>query len=337
MTVVEEEEPTFGINTASRMTGIPVDTLRVWERRYDAVMPRRTADNKRRYTATDIARLRLFKNLVELGHSIGTVARLPLDALNERLQVHADLQMPPGNPGGETERPTRVLVYGDELPYLVDTWTEALTRLDILGTYTIYADFEREASLQRPEVLVVQFPSLLGDIESKCRALMQKSGAALTVVVYTYAPGRVLERINQQGMIALRTPVTPDSLEQVCRLPVSLDRSVIGQIMAIPDDAPIPPRRFTPENLATVVSLADRVRCECPQHLADLIQRLGSFEAYSADCENQNMEDALLHAHLNQMAGRARSLVEEALERWLQHESIALNPDTETRSSTESG
>lgn len=333
MTVVEEEEPTFGINTASRMTGIPVDTLRVWERRYDAVMPRRTADNKRRYTATDIARLRLFKNLVELGHSIGTVARLPLDALNERLQVHADMQNPSSSGGGEAEHRTRVLVYGDELPYLVDTWTAVMSRLDILGTHTIYADFEREASIQRPDVLVVQFPSLLGEIESKCRALMQKSGAGLTVVVYTYAPGRVLERLNQQGMIALRSPVTADCLEQVCRLPVSLDRSIIAQVTTIPDEVPVPPRRFNPENLATVVSFADRVRCECPQHLVDLIQRLGSFETYSADCENRNLEDALLHAHLNQMAGRARSLVEEALERWLQCENIELNPDSETPSS----
>jgi DNA-binding transcriptional MerR regulator len=325
MTAVKEEEPTFGINTASRMTGIPVDTLRMWERRYDAVMPKRTADNKRRYTTTDIARLRLFKNLVELGHSIGTVARLPLDALNERLQVHADMQTPVRNCNGtEADDKTRVLVYGDELPFQVQLWKDTFTQVDIIGTYTIYADFEREAMTQCPQVLVAQFASLHGDIESRCRELMQKSGATLTVVVYGYAPGRVLERLNQQGMVALRSPVTADSLEQTCRLSVSLDRAMLSQLTAEADETVVLPRRFTPENLVAVATQADRVRCECPQHLVDLIQRLTAFEVYSADCENRNLEDALLHAHLNQMAGKARNMAEDALERWLQCENIRL-------------
>ncbi|MGI9211433.1 MAG: MerR family transcriptional regulator [Methylococcaceae bacterium] len=328
MTVVEEEEPTFGINTASRMTGIPVDTLRMWERRYDAVMPKRTADNKRRYTASDIARLRLFKNLVDLGHSIGSVARLPLDALNERLQIHADMQEPSGDFGMETESKIHVLVYGDELPYQVSAWTEQFNQLDIIGTHSVYADFEQAAYRRPVDVLVVQCPSLHGDTEIKCLDLMQKSGAVSMVVVYTYAPSRVLERLHQQGMVALRTPVTAESLEQACRLAVNQDSSMPSlkhnPWAVITEEAPIPARRFSSEHLSAVTMLSDRVRCECPLHLVDLIQRLAAFEAYSADCENRNLEDAVLHAHLNRMAGRARSMAEEALERWLLTENVQL-------------
>lgn len=331
MTLVEEEEPTFGINTASRMTGIPVDTLRMWERRYDAVMPKRSADNKRRYTSTDIARLRLFKNLVELGHSIGTVARLPIDALNERLQVHADMQTPFMVPIPDEESKTRVLIYGDELPFQVKAWTEALSMLDISGTHTIYTDFEKEALTQQPEVLVVQFPCLQSSTEAKLRELMQRTTVQLMVVVYTYAPSPVLDRLNQQGIVTLRTPITAENLEQACRSTATSDRERYSGLSRSEDDEPIPPHRFSSENLAAVVLLADRVRCECPQHLVDLIQRLSAFEIYSAECENRNIEDALLHARLNRMAGKARSMAEDALSCWLQNENIQLPGDSGDR------
>ncbi len=328
MTLVEEEEPTFGINTASRMTGIPVDTLRMWERRYDAVMPKRSADNKRRYTTTDIARLRLFKNLVELGHSIGTVARLPMDALSERLQVHADLQTPAQAAATDLEQKTGILVYGEELPFQVRGWAESMTQLDIIGTHTLYAEFEKDALTQKPDVLVIECPSLLHETETRFKELMSRSTAQLVVLLYTYAPGDVLDRLNQQGMLALRAPVTAETLERACRLPVSLDRELTQMLVRTPHTAePIPPRRYSGEHLTRVMLLADRIRCECPQHLVELIQRLGAFESYSAECENRNLEDALLHAHLHQMAGKARGMAEDALGRWLQTERIDLSED----------
>lgn len=74
--------PTRGSSARSRIgqvasaTGIPVETLRVWERRYQVVTPERGPRGGRLYTDAHIARLRRIKQLVERGHPIGQVAGL---------------------------------------------------------------------------------------------------------------------------------------------------------------------------------------------------------------------------------------------------------------------
>ena len=47
------------ISELSRRVGMPSDKLRVWERRYGLLSPRRTAGNIRLYSAVDEARVRL--------------------------------------------------------------------------------------------------------------------------------------------------------------------------------------------------------------------------------------------------------------------------------------
>jgi len=66
----------YPIRAVARMTGLSVDTLRAWERRYEAVVPGRDGRG-RAYTDHDVARLRLLADLVGRGHAIGTIATLP--------------------------------------------------------------------------------------------------------------------------------------------------------------------------------------------------------------------------------------------------------------------
>jgi DNA-binding transcriptional MerR regulator len=65
----------YPIRAVSKLTGIAIDTLRAWERRHRAVTPVRD-DRGRVYTDADVARLRLLRDAVERGHSIGRVAAL---------------------------------------------------------------------------------------------------------------------------------------------------------------------------------------------------------------------------------------------------------------------
>ena len=65
----------YPIRVVSKLTGIGIDTLRAWERRYGAVTPARD-DRGRLYTDADVARLRLIHQAVSSGHSVGRVARL---------------------------------------------------------------------------------------------------------------------------------------------------------------------------------------------------------------------------------------------------------------------
>ena len=76
---VQEQEQGQGqgrypIRVVARLTGIPIDTLRAWERRYQVVEPARD-DRGRLYDDVDLRKLKLLKRLVERGHAIGRIAR----------------------------------------------------------------------------------------------------------------------------------------------------------------------------------------------------------------------------------------------------------------------
>lgn len=57
------------------MTGVSIDTLRAWERRYGAVTPVRDGRG-RVYTDTDVRRVMLLRDAVANGHAIGRVANM---------------------------------------------------------------------------------------------------------------------------------------------------------------------------------------------------------------------------------------------------------------------
>ena len=71
----------YPIRAVSKQTGISIDTLRAWEKRYQVVTPLRD-ERGRLYTEADLHRLRLLNAAVEKGHAIGRLATLS----NEDLQ-----------------------------------------------------------------------------------------------------------------------------------------------------------------------------------------------------------------------------------------------------------
>lgn len=66
----------FSIKAVAQATGLSVETLRAWERRYDVVAPIRDGSGRRTYSAADVARLRLLRSAIELGHTISRLAPL---------------------------------------------------------------------------------------------------------------------------------------------------------------------------------------------------------------------------------------------------------------------
>jgi len=71
------DEAKYRVGMVSKMTGLSTHALRMWEKRYAAVVPKRTEAGGRLYTDADVERLRLLHKLVESGHSIGGIAKLP--------------------------------------------------------------------------------------------------------------------------------------------------------------------------------------------------------------------------------------------------------------------
>lgn len=62
------------IQEVARKSGLSVDVVRAWERRYAAVRPARLPNNRRRYSSEDLRRLILLREAVAGGHAISRVA-----------------------------------------------------------------------------------------------------------------------------------------------------------------------------------------------------------------------------------------------------------------------
>ena len=78
-----ELEPRHPIQVVARRTGLSTDVIRVWERRYGAVTPERSASSRRLYSDADIARLQLLQQATQSGRRISDVATLADDELRQ--------------------------------------------------------------------------------------------------------------------------------------------------------------------------------------------------------------------------------------------------------------
>ncbi len=78
----------YPIRAVAKLTGLPLDTLRAWERRYQAVTPSRDG-RQRLYSDADVARLKLLGQVVASGHAIGRAATLSDGELRALLDTHA--------------------------------------------------------------------------------------------------------------------------------------------------------------------------------------------------------------------------------------------------------
>ncbi len=80
------------MRVVTRRTGISAELLRVWERRYGLVKPARTQTGRRLYSDAEIERLHLLYRATLGGRSIGAVAALPNDTLDELLRQDAEAE-----------------------------------------------------------------------------------------------------------------------------------------------------------------------------------------------------------------------------------------------------
>ncbi|OBH92315.1 helix-turn-helix transcriptional regulator [Mycobacterium sp. E2733] len=65
----------YGISVAAELSGIPVQSLRLYER-YGLVTPARSNGGTRRYSADDLARLKRISELVGAGINLAGIARI---------------------------------------------------------------------------------------------------------------------------------------------------------------------------------------------------------------------------------------------------------------------
>jgi len=91
------------IKIAAQRTGLSPHVIRIWERRYEAIKPQRTASKRRLYGETDIDRLILLRRATETGHAIGQIAHLEDETLHQLIDAECDNDAPATSPATRLE------------------------------------------------------------------------------------------------------------------------------------------------------------------------------------------------------------------------------------------
>lgn len=84
---ISKDPSKLAIAAVERETGLPKDTLRMWERRYGFPQPERDEHDERLYPADQVEKLRLLKRLVDQGLRPGKLIEASIEALGEMLRT----------------------------------------------------------------------------------------------------------------------------------------------------------------------------------------------------------------------------------------------------------
>ncbi len=334
-TSVSSDQPRYRSGAVARIAGIPVSTLRIWERRYQVIGPSVTESGHRLYTGADIERLLLIRQLIGLGHAVGTLARLPTPALQDIADARAALALPaaplPARP--------RAALLGLGLPrrlagcalQRVATWAD-LAGAEAAANPPLPADSDGPTVSPLADLLVAEMATLQPESADRLLRLMRQLGVRRSVVVYGFGAESAAQRLRDVGCRLQRAPLADTDLRALVDEALAALRPGTGVALAsAPIDATsvlattrVPDRLFDDEALAQLVAASNKVACECPRHLAELVQQLAHFETYSAECLQRSPSDDFLHADLMQVAGTARAMMEAALVRVAEAKAIAL-------------
>ncbi len=321
-TINENKNTAFKIGAVSRITNIPVDTLRIWERRYSVVVPIRSSNADRLYQSDDINRLTLLKMLVDRGHAIGGIAPLTNDELIEHLEIHDQNTISKNSP--VTETTVNVAVIGDVLSLQLEHIQISGSGFSFSGLYRNHTDFIDNNNSDSIDILIIEYPAIQQDHIMHIDELFKISGAKQLILIYGFTNSAAKKLLNKTDFIFIQAPITIDHL-------VSEVESIIKEKYLCNErpngpnlNSKAPLRTYSNNELIKLSSASSTIKCECPQHLSSMILKLIQFEIYSAECVSRYKKDAELHTLLGNMTGHARTIMEQALKKVIEAEGLAL-------------
>ena len=317
-------EHRYGIGAVAKLTGLTDHTIRVWERRYGAVVAQRAANGRRVYGPEDVEKLGLLKRLTDRGLSISQIAADDIDTLHERAQGLSEIASAP------LPEHVGVAVLGDFLPAQFSACEHDIVPVEVVVADDNHDTFVADLARHRVDVVVLESPVLDGDVTKQLMDYMSRAGAARGVIVYNFGRVRDVDLARDSRVVVLRSPVNVDEvcaavMRTYAPAAASLPKTVSAEADSDTDwhfSGPVAPRRFNNQQLTRLARASTAIDCECPHHLAQLVGDLTAFEVYSAQCANRDEDDAALHRYLHQTTAQARSLIETALQRVAEAEGI---------------
>jgi DNA-binding transcriptional MerR regulator len=317
----------YRIGAVSQTTGIPVSTLRIWEKRYQAFSPIKSPGNHRIFNESDISKALLLKQLSQQGHAISSIAGMNVDQLRRigNQSIHPKALLQKNNRDENTV--TFVAVVGQSMANRIESKQfKRLIQDNPLKVSHVFQNIEDTLSIDipsQPSVLLVKVNSLQPQIQNTLQELKKKHVFEQTIVVYNFATEAMVQALKWAGIVVRREPIADTELADLLQSVLFVDSTRAQEFGT--GGSIITARKFSESTLSRVASISTNVLCECPRHVAELISQLASFEEYSQECLNKSPEDAHLHSYLQSISGSARCLFENALEKIATHEGIDLS------------
>ena len=291
---VDVQDDLYRIGSVASLTGIAVERLRAWERRY-GLNPVHREGRTRYYSGAQLERLRRIKRLIDQGQPISSLTQLTDEQLAARLTQ--SLATVPSLP--------RVGVIGPNLSVLAHQ-RGGDSQVELAAQWANMTAFAAAARLPKLDAVVVQLPTLS---TQPIDEIGEKLPNARIVVVYQFAAEKYLRRVAEANVEIFKWPVSWPEIEQACSATSGRPLRAAGMAK----------RRFSDAELIAIAA-GSTDPSHCPKHLVELISQLNAFADYTADCggaDDATAANAALYAQAQREATQARAHLEGALEAFL--------------------
>ncbi len=299
--MTELDDDLYRIGTAAKLTGLSVERLRAWERRFDLV-PAHRSGKIRFYSRDQIERLSKIRGLIDAGHAVSSVIDLDDEQLDNRLQAKPATKASPSR-----RAEPRVALIGPNL-LLAEQKLGAWDGIDIAGRWSNLDALNAEAPvLTDVDAMVIQSGALS---DALLDALDERFDPETVVLLYQFGLPALKRRALAAGYQTLQWPADWPAITNAVNTCFNT-RALSGDIQS---------RHFSDEELIGIAG-GSSSETEIPNHLVDLVMSLNGLVEFAAECQRSDTDDDdITLATSARHASQARALLEQALEIWVEQD-----------------
>jgi DNA-binding transcriptional MerR regulator len=272
MTLSGNTNDYYRIGSVASLTGIAVERLRAWERRYQ-FSPAYKDGKTRFYSKDQLEILKKIKRLIDQGQTVSSVINLTEEQLDVRSSSY-ESTLEAQNLVGQ---PPKIGLIGANLLQL-EQRVSSSQRLDIVSRWANLDAFLGEqlsppGEMDAPQVLVLQLPVLTEQAISQAQQALPN---AKIITLYQFATANQISRCQEQQVSTLKWPLSWAEIEYACINEFGLPR--LYGVSA--------PRRFSDEELIAIAA-EDQDPNQCAQHLVEQIHQLNALTSYLQTCADE--------------------------------------------------
>ena len=290
------DDDLYRIGTVARLTGISVECLRAWERRYGLAPPER-AGRTRYYSHAQLTRLTKIKALIDAGHPVSSLIALSEAQLDSRCRPALAGASIPGSP----HRLPRVGLIGASL-VLLEQDAPDTNQVEIAQRWVAIDDFldARERERSHLDAIVLQLPTLnFADLDRACAAVPD----ARWIVVYRFAERDAIKALEARGIPGFAWPIAWEELMRACAMPSSSPAHA----------ARAAPRRYSDHELVAIASRARERGRDAPRDIVALINDLNAFADFAGQRLLSDGDESFDYEQAREAVSYARAQLERVL------------------------